>query len=73
MNDDQASKDRFFEQLGSLSDAMVAAHGKDFAIGALVLAARYIAEAEARARAAAAAESGTGALSAPPANPRDLQ
>ena len=73
MSDDQTSKDSFFEQLARISDAMVAAHGKDFAMGALVLAARYIAEGEARARAAAAAESGSGALSAPPAKPRDLQ
>lgn len=56
---EQASKDSFFEQLGRLADAMVAAHGKDFAMGALVLAARYIAEGEARARAAAAAEEGS--------------
>ncbi len=69
MNDDQASKDRFFEQLGVLSDAMVVAHGKDFAMGALVLAARYIAEAESRSRAAAAADAGdpsSTSLTAPP-------
>lgn len=39
-----ASKDRFFEQLGALGDAMTAAHGKDFAMGALILAARFLAE-----------------------------
>ncbi|QHI97533.1 hypothetical protein GT347_05740 [Xylophilus rhododendri] len=39
-----AQKDAFFAQLGQLSDAMTAAFGKDFAIGALVLAARYLAE-----------------------------
>lgn len=50
---DTASKDAFFEQLATLSNAMVAAHGKDFAMGALVLAARFIAEAEARQRSAA--------------------
>jgi len=50
--DDPASKDRFFQQLAQISDAMSAAHGKDFAMGALVLAARFIAEGEARARAA---------------------
>ena len=43
-----ASKDAFFQQLAQISDAMCAAHGKDFAMGALVLAARFIAEAEAR-------------------------
>jgi len=52
MNDDESiSKDRFFQQLAQLSEAMTAAHGKDFAMGALVLAARFIAEAEGRARA----------------------
>lgn len=51
-----ASKDAFFEQLATISNAMVIAHGKDFAMGALVLAARFIAEAEARQRAAANAD-----------------
>jgi hypothetical protein len=53
MNDDTSSKDAFFAQLATLSDAMVAAHGKDFAMGAMVLAARFIAEGEARERKAA--------------------
>lgn len=44
MNDEDASKDRFFVELGSIADAMIAAHGKDFAMGALILAARWIAE-----------------------------
>lgn len=45
MNDNEAlSKDEFFKQLASLSDAMSIAHGKDFAMGALVLAARFLAE-----------------------------
>ena len=35
------SKDRFFEQLGRLSQEMVTAHDKDFAMGALILAARW--------------------------------
>ncbi|QOZ44695.1 hypothetical protein XH89_15335 [Bradyrhizobium sp. CCBAU 53340] len=38
------SKDRFFVELAELSERMVAAHGKDFSMGALVLAARFIAE-----------------------------
>ena len=50
---DTASKDAFFQQLADISNAMSAAHGKDFAMGALVLAARFIAESEARERAAA--------------------
>ncbi len=56
MNDDEtASKDAFFKQLASIANEMTAAHGKDFAMGALVLAARFLAEGEARERAAAQA------------------
>ncbi len=44
MNDEALSKDRFFARLGSLAEEMTAAHGKDFTMGALVLAARFIAE-----------------------------
>lgn len=38
------SKDQFFHELAELSQRMIAAHGKDFSMGALVLAARFIAE-----------------------------
>lgn len=44
MNDDHPSRDQFFERLGALADAMIAAYGKDFAMGAMILAARFIAE-----------------------------
>jgi hypothetical protein len=44
MNDEDASKDRFFTQVGTVADEMIAAHGKEFAMGALILAARWIAE-----------------------------
>ena len=44
MNDEASSKDRFFERLGLLAEEMIAAHDKDFTMGALVLAARFIAE-----------------------------
>jgi hypothetical protein len=44
MNQEDASKDRFFSEVGAIADAMIAAHGKDFAMGTLVLAARWIAE-----------------------------
>lgn len=44
MTDDAASKDAFFERLGRLAEEMIAAHGKDFTMGTLVLAARFIAE-----------------------------
>jgi hypothetical protein len=38
------SKDHFFVAVGEVADEMIAAHGKDFAMGTLVLAARWIAE-----------------------------
>ena len=41
---EEKSKDVFFERLAKLSQEMVAKHGKDFSMGALVLAARWIAE-----------------------------
>lgn len=44
MNEEDTSKDRFFQRVGLLAEEMIAAHGKDFAMGTLVLAARFIAE-----------------------------
>ena len=44
MSDETLSKDRFFERLGQLAEEMTAAHDKDFTMGVLVLAARFIAE-----------------------------
>jgi len=41
---EELSKDAFFQELARLSEEMVAKHGKDFSMGALVLAARWIAE-----------------------------
>lgn len=41
---EELSKDDFFQRLAGLSEEMVAKHGKDFSMGALVLAARWIAE-----------------------------
>lgn len=41
---EEESKDRFFAKLAELAEEMVAAHGKDFSMGAMVLAARWIAE-----------------------------
>ena len=40
---DDASKDAFFARIAEISEQMIAAHGKDFAMGTLVLAARWIA------------------------------
>ena len=42
--DEDRSKDAFFLQLAEVAEAMIAKHGKDFAMGTLVLAARFIAE-----------------------------
>jgi hypothetical protein len=44
MTDEHLSKDQFFERLAVIGDEMIAAYGKDFAMGAFVLAARFIAE-----------------------------
>lgn len=44
LSDEDRSKDEFFVKLAHLAEAMIAAHGKDFAMGALVLSARFIAE-----------------------------
>jgi hypothetical protein len=54
MNQETTSKDEFFARLARISDEMIAAYDKDFAMGALVLAARFIAEGEKRANNAAA-------------------
>jgi hypothetical protein len=44
MTEEEASKDRYFKELGMIAERMIEAHGKDFAMGVLVLAARWIAE-----------------------------
>jgi hypothetical protein len=41
---EERSKDEFFRRLAVVGEDMIAAHGKDFAIGALVLLARFLAE-----------------------------
>jgi hypothetical protein len=41
---EEESKDQFFRRIAEIAQEMVAVHGKDFAMGALVLAARWIAE-----------------------------
>ena len=38
------SKDRFFERVAVLAQEMIDAHGKEFTMGTLVLAARFIAD-----------------------------
>lgn len=44
LSNEDRSKDEFFVRLALLTDEMLKAHGKDFAMGTLVLAARFMAE-----------------------------
>ncbi len=44
LSDEDRSKDEFFAKLAEVSEAMIAAHGKEFTMGALILAARFIAQ-----------------------------
>lgn len=44
LSQEEASKDLFFKKLAALSTEMMDEHGKDFTMGALLLAARFIAE-----------------------------
>ncbi len=41
---EEQSKDRYFQSLARIAEEMIDEHGKDFAAGALVLAARWVAE-----------------------------
>jgi len=44
LSEEDKSKDACFVRVAELSEAMIARHGKEFAIGTLVLAAKFIAE-----------------------------
>jgi hypothetical protein len=44
LSEEDQSKDMFFVRLAELAEAMIARHGKDFAMGTLLLSARFIAE-----------------------------
>ena len=44
LNEEDRSKDAFFVQLAEIAESMVARHGKDFAMGTLLLSAKFIAE-----------------------------
>ena len=44
LSEEDRSKEKFYEEVAALGNAMIAAHGRDFAMGVLVLAARFIAE-----------------------------
>ncbi len=41
---EEESKDEFFRRIADIGQEMIKAHGEDFATGAFVLAARWIAE-----------------------------
>ena len=43
-SDEDRSKDAFFVRLGDLAEEMISAHGKEFAMGVFIIAARFIAE-----------------------------
>jgi hypothetical protein len=44
LSEEDRSKDDFFIQIAEVAEAMIARHGKDFAMGTLVLSAKFIAE-----------------------------
>ena len=44
LSEEDRSTDDFFVRLAELAEAMIARHGKEFAMGTLVLSARFIAE-----------------------------
>lgn len=44
MTPEDKSKDEFFVKLAMVAEAMIKAHGKDFAMGVMILSARFIAE-----------------------------
>jgi hypothetical protein len=43
-DEEDRSKDAFFAEVAKVAEAMIARHGREFAIGTLVLAAKFIAE-----------------------------
>lgn len=47
---EEQSKDEFFQRIARIGEEMVATHGRDFATGAFVLAARWITEGKMGAR-----------------------
>ena len=44
LNEEDRSKDELMVRLAHVAEDMIVKHGKDFAMGALILAARFIAE-----------------------------
>jgi triphosphoribosyl-dephospho-CoA synthetase len=56
---DSQSKDEFYRQLSVLTDAMSAAHGRDFTVGTLILSARFIVQKKEQSAASSPATSTT--------------
>jgi hypothetical protein len=44
LTEEERSKDVFFQRIALVGEEMIAAHGREFATGAFVLAARWISE-----------------------------
>ncbi|MGB8397308.1 hypothetical protein [Bradyrhizobium sp.] len=44
LSEEDRSKDAFYAQIAEVAEAMIARHGRDFAIGTLVLAAKFVAD-----------------------------
>ena len=44
LSKEELSKDLFFKKLADLSSEMIDEHGREFTMGALIMAARFIAE-----------------------------
>lgn len=44
LTDEEISKDQYFTQISKISEEMIETHGKEFAMGALVMAAQWIAK-----------------------------
>lgn len=43
-SEEDRSKDAFYAQVGKIAEQMIEKHGKDFAMGVLIIGARFIAE-----------------------------
>jgi hypothetical protein len=56
LTDEEKSKDAFFQRIALIGEEMIAAHGREFAVGAFVLAARWISEGRMGAKIAQKAE-----------------
>jgi hypothetical protein len=44
LSEEDRSKDAFFVRVAEIAEAMIARHGKDFAMGTMLLSAKFIAE-----------------------------